>query len=673
MSPWPTLEALLAALFDENELRTLCSTELYLGDLSAHLPAPGAGASGLHRGVIQGLVAQAQLGPGFFRSLRSLRAHHAKDIALAERVCSARKVLVLHGGVGDEASADRARLDARLARRLTDEMQRAGHRVLLPWPTPPGSPASFVLEAALDSCDALVLLLSAASAEAPATLGALERVAARGWPAVMAVTTDTTMPPPSLVAQLAHASIHGCTEPGAYAGTLAAVTATLAGLLAQGVLHSPRSPGPSPWPPPRGGSQGNIRPGPIGRDKLSALSHPGETIFQEVLTEPVLVQHHQGRTTVVVDRRGVDQIVVTTQAKTALWTEKLGSRAGLEAGMAWDAYFEASLVRGEPVPPPELPCPPLRWGGAGALATVRWRGDDWVPLLFRDIPPVGWNLPLGASGRRDDPTDPAAWGRRELLEELIVLAGTPEHGRPCVLRPLLLPGRAPRLALDEAIQASLQTLALRALHDQLPIVPGAPASLPGHGWLGRAIPCDVHTTSSDLLVLSEEGAQWRRNLLLAPVPLELGIDVVDILSFAMDDEDTILDGEVLERDDGSLELVRMPVAMLRCSAIQRLFGPAAPPLEPTDQLPRSMRCGGLRPADLHVFPWDPRRRRELALGSRMADGALDPREKARYRTWHDRLGRHFLDAAGQPSAQDPCPLFVGATARLLAAWAHQQG
>lgn len=671
MSPRSTLQALLAALFDSNELRTLCSTDLYLGDLSSHLPAQGASDADIHSGVIDGLVARDRLGPGFFRTLRCLRPGQAPAIAHAERVCAARKVLVLFGGGGDVAP-DRAREDARLAARLVRGLEQRGHRPLLPWPTPPRAPLSIVLDRGLEDCDALVVLLSAASSGAPATALSLERMAERGWPAVLAVATDNTMPPPSLVALLQRASVHPCTYAQACASLIEIVEQRVRPLLGEALRHRREGESHDPWPPPRGGGASGSPPSPVERGSLGALGLPGETIFQELLVQPLRVSGHRGRRTVELDRRGVEQLVLTTQAKTALWTERLGSPSDLQAGEAWDAWFEARLVRGEQPPPPAVPCPPLRWGGAGVLARVRWRGDDWVPLLFRDIPPVGWNLPLGASGRSDDMSDPASWGRRELLEELIVLAGSPSHQKPIALRPLLLPGRTPQRALGDAIQACLPALTLRARHDQLPVVPCGASPLAQHAWLGQAVPCDSLPASSDLLVRSDDEARWSRNLLVAPVPLELGIDVVELLGFTLDDEDSILDGEVLERSDGSLELVRMPVAMMRVSAILRLFGPQAPALEPTRELPRSKRCAGLRPEDLHVFPWDVRRRRSLALGSRIGELDIDPRERVRHRSWHDRLGGHFLDAAGRPSSQHPSTLFVGATARLLAIWAHQE-
>ena len=659
MSPWLTIKALLPTLFDSNELRTLCSTPLYLGDLSAHLPPPGCPDDELHQGVLEGLASTGRLGPALFRTLYSLRPHQRTEVSTAERHCRARKVLVIHGGVDHPDHAEQQLRDARLAERLTVDLQRLGHRIMTPWPSPPPHAGPLVLHRGLEDCDALLLLLSAASSAAPSTAQALERSAARCWPAILVVTTDATMPPPVLLSFLGAASVHPCVDNSAYSALIDAVGSQLDALMPQALLHAPQRDGLDPWPPPRGGGAGNTRPAPVSRQDLKAVGQPGETIFQELLVHPLEVTQDQGRTMVTVDRRGVDQLVLTTAAKAALWTEKLGSRAGLHAGEAWDAWFEARLEQRRSAVPPQVPCPALRWGGAGVLAVIRWRGDDWIPLLFRDIPPVGWNLPLGASSRGDDFDDPRTWGRRELLEELIVLQGAPSHGQPIALRPLLLPDTPTHEGQRAAVDAALQTLALRARYDRLPVVAGS-----------APIVCRGLPTPSDLTVRSDAGTRRHRNLITAPVPLELGIDVVELMRFELGDDDNILDGEVLERDDGSLELVRMPVAMFRASALRSLFGPGAAPLSPTDTLPRSLRCDGLQPEDLHLFPWDVGRRVELARGTRMGDSAIDPRERERYRSWLDRLGRHFLDSEGRPSAADPCLLFVGATARLLGAWAH---
>ncbi len=673
MSPRATLNALLAALFDPNELRTLCSTELYLGDLSEHLPPPGCSPQELHAGVVAGLAASGRLRPSLFRTLQSLRRNDQHRIDDARRRCLARRVLVVFGGGDRQEHARQLQQDARLAERLTAALEARGQRALLAWPTGPEDPPSLVHTRGVERCDALVLLLSAASATAPSTALLLERLGSRGWPALHVVTTDSSMPPGHLLPALQRGSLHPCTDSAGYASTLDALCAGLEGLLAAAVEHETSGPSDDPWPPMRGTVAGNTRPRTVARSELEAMAKPGETIFQELLERPVGVLLEGGRRTVLVDRRGASELVLTTAAKSALWTERLGSRAGLAAGEAWDAWVERALIDGVAAPPPDAPAPPTRWGGAGVLPIVRWRDDAWVPLLFRDVPPYGWNLPLGASGRDDDMDDPRSWGRRELLEELIVLQGAPRADQPLALRPLLLPGGSPRDALDAALAAALPTVALRARRDRLPITAGPPSGLPGHGWLGQAIPCDPLPCAGDLLVRSDAGARWHRNLLSAPVPLELGIDVVEVLRLELDDGDTIIDGEILERDDGSVELVRMPVAMVRAEALFRLFGPDADPLEPTEALPRSMGCPGLTGDDLHLFPWDVERRARLAEGGQMGDAAIDRRERERYRAWRERFGEHFLDADGAPSAANPCPLFVGATARLLQLWARSMG
>lgn len=63
----------------------------------------------------------------------------------------------------------------------------------------------------------------------------------------------------------------------------------------------------------------------------------------------------------------------------------------------------------------------LRWGSAGVLPIVHYRNDVWVMMLFRDIQPIGWNLPLGGSKNEEEKMRPAITALRELLEEVIVV------------------------------------------------------------------------------------------------------------------------------------------------------------------------------------------------------------------------------------------------------------
>ncbi len=668
---------LLGSLFDANELRTLTSTDLYLGDLGGQLPEPGCSDAQLHRAVIRGLADAGKLGRPFFAMLRNLRREQLPAIQQAERLWFGRRVLLLYGGA--EGPEPRLKSDDQLAGRLERDLRLAGHRPVLLRPSSAPSP---LFQHTLDSCDALLLILSSASAQAPRTRRALAHLAARrsvqALPLVFSATGDDSPPPSDLAALQAEEQHHRCRDEAAYEATVAAVLGDLERLASSAALAPEAGLARLAWPLPQATARtpapaSDSPPGPVDRDAAfgTRLRLPGETIAQEILVEPCQLLTQGNRQLAIVDRRGAQQAVLTGAAKADHWIRELGSRDGLARAQAWDAHLQARLA-GASSDPPQLPSPRLRWGGAGALSLVRWRGSDWVPLFFRDIPPVGWNLPLGASGPQDELDDPAAWGTRELLEELLVVCGTPRMAEPLGIRPLLVDhGQGPHAALDAALGACLQHLALRERCDRLPMTSGPAGELADLAWLKGAIACDRVPTRTDLLLRSDRGSTWRRNLLVAPSPLELGIDVAMVLRWELGQDDSLLDGELLEHPDGSVELVRMPVALLSLAAARRLFGPEAPALSATGDLPASLQAPGLVAGDLHVFSWDLRRRRELALGTRVTDRDVSPSERARHRGWLDRFGGFFFDGSGSPAPMDPCPLFVPATARLLQSWLRQ--
>ncbi len=62
-----------------------------------------------------------------------------------------------------------------------------------------------------------------------------------------------------------------------------------------------------------------------------------------------------------------------------------------------------------------------RWGSAGTIPIINWRGEKWIAFVYRDIYPKGWNLPLGASECELEKGRPGITAIREMLEELIVV------------------------------------------------------------------------------------------------------------------------------------------------------------------------------------------------------------------------------------------------------------
>ena len=63
-----------------------------------------------------------------------------------------------------------------------------------------------------------------------------------------------------------------------------------------------------------------------------------------------------------------------------------------------------------------------RWGSAGTIPIITWKGKKWIAFVYRDIYPKGWNLPLGASESELEKGRPGITAIREMLEEIMVIS-----------------------------------------------------------------------------------------------------------------------------------------------------------------------------------------------------------------------------------------------------------
>ncbi len=70
---------------------------------------------------------------------------------------------------------------------------------------------------------------------------------------------------------------------------------------------------------------------------------------------------------------------------------------------------------------------PFRYTSGGTLPIVRRGDEDYYCLLYREIPPIGWNIANGGSDSRSELLNPLETLERELREELIIV--DPVHRR----------------------------------------------------------------------------------------------------------------------------------------------------------------------------------------------------------------------------------------------------
>ena len=142
--------------------------------------------------------------------------------------------------------------------------------------------------------------------------------------------------------------------------------------------------------------------------------------------------------------------------------------------------------------------------------------------------------------------------------------------------------------------------------------------------------------------------------------MELGIEVVKVITYDLDDDNYLLDGEILEFTPK--ELTRMPVGLISVSYLQSVFGTEKADLTYTLGPQPSVRVRKPIPQeDIHIFDWDILQRLAIIRGDKDPIGT----ELRRYLDWYDKFGPNFLDEQDRPWAGNPSRLFTPATVKLL--------
>lgn len=302
---------------------------------------------------------------------------------------------------------------------------------------------------------------------------------------------------------------------------------------------------------------------------------------------------------------------------------------------------------------------PMRWASGGVLPIITFRGKKWVALLFRDIAPYGWNIPLGSSERyscnHDDishATDlweaelrrPEKLSTREFLEEILVLDRTPEQGNPVRVKPFSFVNEMRPDFHTHYQEFSQNHIKIRAKDDNL---------------FFHANPNDddnsIHVserqgTKCYLDVFSETNKHTHHGFIISLNPSEMGIEMVLPLLFTLKDNDYLLDGEIVTMDDQP-ELVRMPIALFSVDYLNRVFAGSQPfsyeavPLTCEDPLcPAESRAPSIRvheklsQEDFHLFDWDVKRR--IAISLQPTESA-DSQKGMLHKRWVKLFGSMF--------------------------------
>lgn len=386
----------------------------------------------------------------------------------------------------------------------------------------------------------------------------------------------------------------------------------------------------------------------------------GEVFAAEILSEPVRIEPKcNGQPLrIVIDRCNVEQAVITTKGKGVLCKNFV--EPNLTDMIKLDKFLHEFLRRAisGAADPVILPPMPFRWASGGILSVVKIDGRRYVPMFFRDIPPAGWNIPLGSSERLIDEkghvlsdfdhelNTPSQFILREFFEETLLLDRDPvltepkryEFGMQFALSPEERRMMAEHQRKQRKLRSECDHMKITDDHD-LKLWPkflSLPMNLTIHDGRG-----DPHHLADVLVSIN---------------CLELGIEVVKVIEYDIPPgkQAYFLDGEILEKNLSLPELVRMPVALFPLDLLREHFSGEIE-LEYQEGSQASLEGPqGLSKQGVILFNWDIERRNAIADDSEKGVGS----EHERYRKWREKFSGGFAD--------DSIPsLFTPATVKIL--------
>jgi hypothetical protein len=389
---------------------------------------------------------------------------------------------------------------------------------------------------------------------------------------------------------------------------------------------------------------------------------PGQVFAIELLTQPILLtRDRRGRTTVAIDRDGVTQGLYTTEAKRDLCRRVFDTPQKIEQAHLRDAEIHRFLL-GESKSDSlilRLEDMPLRWASGGVMSIVHWRNHLWTPFFFRDIPPCGWNIALGASEKGDDLSDPWTFLLREFLEETLVLDAPPRLGVPIDFKRFYFQKFNFEQELARAEAFASEHIQMRRRSDGLMIrYVRDPERFEELDPRFCVVPDFLNTTTEISIELKGRVKRYN-NLLVCINLLELGIEVVKIVEYALEDDDYFLDGELLDLGTHK-ELLRMPVALVSHRYLKEVFDGGELQFLPGTQ--PSIEAPPIPADDIHIFEFDAQRRLEIVSGT---EPNSTPWEKRWHGDWREHFGDRFFDESGNVTNRNASTWFTPSSAKVM--------
>lgn len=221
-----------------------------------------------------------------------------------------------------------------------------------------------------------------------------------------------------------------------------------------------------------------------------------------------------------------------------------------------------------------------RWGSAGALPIIKWKGEKWIAFVYRDIYPMGWNLPLGASECELEKGRPGITAIREMLEEIIVVQAplseyvesdvTEKAKRRELYHPLLnsISGEINYRASERNFYKKQKDIIDQTCAFEFDEKKSGP----------NAISCADHRTSLEIKVVDENRdyvlpENLSTNCLTVVDSFEQGIECIKPVYFEIEDENELRFGEV----DFTKDMwINNPVILIKYDALEGFFSNPIP-------------------------------------------------------------------------------------------------
>lgn len=407
---------------------------------------------------------------------------------------------------------------------------------------------------------------------------------------------------------------------------------------------------------------------PVGLFRKYKQCFPNEFFASELLTHPVFFRREGEKLIIRINRAGVKYVVISNEGKTHLCERFVSPKRAklIDLDRRILDFMRAPNEHNSPeITTTDLP---LRWASGGVLSIVNHNGRLWAPLFFRDVPPYGWNLSLGATeryfnsqGREIDDQDyslekeltyPWKFILREFLEETLVLDKEPQLcGKSKWLGFNFTPQANIEVQSNQAQRFAENNLKLRQNQDGLNIL-----------YFPQEIDITIHEpTTFRLEIIGDSHAApspgvW--DVLVTINPVELGIEVIKVFEYDLPSEHCILDGEVYQIKNHP-EIVRMPIGLLSLEYLYRNFGKPDYQLKFNEEdVHPSIEADTLKEDDIYVFRWDFDQRARVWGRNEATDW-----EKERYAEWSEFEAAFHNGFKGNKSAFPN--IFTPATAKVI--------